>query len=180
VNDKKIIEISHELGFDTCLPFNPAILTTEQEVRQSCENNKCGNYGKNLMCPPHIGSLHETAEFLSQFKGAFILRWSKYLDVKNDHPGIESSKRQFHKMVLKLEALTAEAGYKKPYGLIAGNCTLCDPCGAVSGIPCPHPEKARPSLESLGVSVSALLATLNLDAGFNPDRVTWTGCLLFR
>ncbi len=56
---------------------------------------------------------------------------------------------------------------------------MCDECKAVSDEPCAYPESARPSLEALAIDVVALLDTLGLDSRFHPDRVIWTGCVLF-
>jgi predicted metal-binding protein len=64
------------------------------------------------------------------------------------------------------------------WGLIGGNCQLCRTCAAVEDKPCRHPEKARASLEAIGVDVIGLLERLGLDGRFHPDRITWTGCLL--
>ena len=60
-----------------------------------------------------------------------------------------------------------------------GSCGLCEPCHAKLGEPCAYPEKVRTTLEALGIDVMSLLGLLGLDSGFHPDKVTWTGCILF-
>ena len=64
------------------------------------------------------------------------------------------------------------------WALIGGSCRLCPTCAAVEKKPCRHPDKARTSLEALGIDVIALQQRLGLDAAFLPDRITWTGCIL--
>ena len=40
---------------------------------------------------------------------------------------------------------------------LSGRCPYCtEPCARVDGLPCRHPELARPSLEALGYDVGAL------------------------
>ena len=63
--------------------------------------------------------------------------------------------------------------------MVGGSCALCGECYAKVGKPCPLPEKARPSLESLGIAIIALLEELEIDAEFHPDKITWTGSILF-
>jgi len=65
------------------------------------------------------------------------------------------------------------------WGMVGGSCELCQPCRAAIGEPCPKPEKARMSLESIAVDVIALLDRFGLDSDFHPHRITWTGCILF-
>ena len=54
---KNALKFARQLGIETCLEFNPGLLVPEQRIRALCFEDKCGNYGKNYMCPPHIGSL---------------------------------------------------------------------------------------------------------------------------
>jgi len=45
--------------------------------------------------------------------------------------------------------------------------------------PCPYPVKARMSLESIAIDVIGLLDHLGLESEFRPDRIKWTGCVMF-
>ena len=64
-------------------------------------------------------------------------------------------------------------------GMIGGSCELCSVCKAVTKEPCPYPVKARMSLESIAIDVMGLLDHLGLESEFRPDRIKWTGCMLF-
>jgi predicted metal-binding protein len=97
---------------------------------------------------------------------------------------VERSKVDFHLKILDLESkqrARTPRGAQAPLGLIGGSCALCerDHCTAASGDPCVDPERARTSLEALGVDVLSLLADFGLDNSFRPDRITWTGCVLY-
>ena len=56
---------------------------------------------------------------------------------------------------------------------------VCDPCHARLSEPCLYPDKAEVSLEALGIDVLDLLDAFGLDNKFYPDKITWTGCILF-
>jgi predicted metal-binding protein len=65
-------------------------------------------------------------------------------------------------------------------GLIGGCCRLCDECVATTGnSSCRHPFKARPSMEAMGIDVTATLQQAGLSCSFPIARsVKWTGLLL--
>jgi predicted metal-binding protein len=131
------------------------------------------------MCPPHIGALKAVRKILKPYTAGFLLQFVEEMDVKNDLAGILRTRAAFHRAILDMEKTLRGQGVLHPWGLIGGDCNLCQPCKAVSDEPCPFPEQARPSLEALGVNVLALLETLGMDNRFHEDRITWTGCILF-
>ena len=166
-------------GIGIWRPIDPRQLVVDGGIRDLCAENKCGNYGRHYMCPPHIGSLASIHKRLRSFQRGVVLQWSKDMDVRRDRSSVAASMRVFHHKILKLEGDFSAAGLGAAWGTIGGECRLCVPCKAACGEPCPYPDRARPSLESLGVDVLALLADLGLDNRFHPDRITWTGSLLY-
>jgi predicted metal-binding protein len=171
------IHFAQEVGIETCLAFDPRLLMPEQRIRDYCSENKCGNYGTRHMCPPRIGSLEETKSRLGTYQEGILLQYSKPLDVKNDRVRLRQSKLDFHEKLLKIEEFLRSDGIEHPWGMIGGSCALCDVCRVDE--PCPYPEKARTSLEALGIDVMVLLEGANLDNKFHPDKITWTGCVLY-
>ncbi len=171
------IQFAQEHGIKTCLAFDSRLLTPEQSIRDFCVENKCGNYGTHHMCPPRIGSLEEVKSRLGMYQKGILLQYSKPLDVKNDREGLRQSKLEFHEKLLKIEELLRSDGIEHPWGMIGGSCDLCNICRVDE--PCPYPERARTSLEALGIDVIALLEGANLDSKFHSDKITWTGCVLY-
>lgn len=171
-------EQAGRLGFDLCLEFAPTLLVPEERIRGYCLENRCGSYDANHMCPPRIGSLEEVEAALQGFPQGVLLQYSRQMDVGNDREGVIRTKLEFHHLILRLERRLKKRGAAQLWGLIGGNCGLCQTCTAVEDKPCRHPEKARTSLEGIGVDVIALLEKLGLDGQFHPDRITWTGCIL--
>jgi predicted metal-binding protein len=174
-----VLEFARHLGIETCLEFSPELLVPEQRIRDLCFENKCGNYRGNYMCPPSVGSLGEIKARLSEFRRGLLLQYSKPLDVRNDNEGLNRTKVDFHHKILRLEESLRNEGTEQVWGMIGGSCELCEVCGAKLGGPCPYPDKARMSLVSIAIDVLSLLDKSGLDNRFHPDKITWTGCILF-
>ena len=179
----ELSELAGELGIDRRVELDPQLLVPQQSIRALCLENKCGHFNSHYMCPPHVGSIEDNAAALSRYQRAILLQYSKPLDVENDTDGLIQSKIDFHQKVLELERHFRELTGREPttgiWGLIGGTCELCAECKAITGEPCPYPQRARPSLEALAIDVVALLDRFSLDSRFHADRITWTGCLLF-
>ena len=77
-------EYSEKLGIDVCVELDPAALIPEERIRTYCEENKCGNYGKNYTCPPNAGSLDEIRERLKNYKHGYLFQYSRKMDLKKD------------------------------------------------------------------------------------------------
>ena len=176
---KSIQEIALEMGIETCIAFSANLLQPRRSIRQLCKQNKCGNYGSHYMCPPLIGSLDEIRERLSRYTSGYLLRYGCALDVRNDPQGLRQTKLSFHRGILRLEEHLISLDYGDVWGMIGGDCALCDPCSIRTSSPCPYPDQARTSLESISIDVQEFLALFDLRSEFRPDKITWTGCLLF-
>jgi predicted metal-binding protein len=168
-----------QLGIQNCLEFDARLLIPEHRIRELCFENRCGNYGNNYMCPPHIGTLYEIKLRLKNFQRGILLQYWKPLDVASDPEGLRQTKIDFHKKVLKLEERLSKDGLKEMWSMIGGNCALCEVCKVRTAEPCSHPDEARTSLESLAINVVGLLKEFGMDSEFRSDRITWTGCILY-
>ena len=171
-------EQAGKLGLGLCLEFDPTLLVPEERIRVYCIENRCSSYDANHMCPPRVGSLEEVEAALQGFPQGVLLQLSRPMDVANNREDVIRTKLEFHHLILRLERRLKKRGATPLWGLIGGNCELCRICAAIENKPCRHPEKARTSLEAIGVDVIALLEKLGLDGQFHPDRLTWTGCIL--
>ncbi len=175
----ELCEFAKQLGIENLNEFTPDTLIPEQRIRDFCCEDKCGNYGNNYMCPPYIGSLNEIKVKLGRFKHGFLFQYSQNIEVQNDRQGVIQTKKDFHGKILQMEEFLREKGIDRVWGMIGGSCNLCDVCKVKSHEPCLHPEKARTSLEAIGIDVLALLDKFGLDNKFYTDKIIWTGCVIF-
>jgi predicted metal-binding protein len=179
MNRNAILKTIIELGASHCQFISSGRLLPEERIRKYCYENKCGCYGKHLMCPPHTGSIDEVTQKFAMFTTGILVQYSKRLDVQTDTGGLTASKRQLHHIILDTETyLREKAGMVKLFGMIAGECGLCEKCAGYAGEACVYPDRARPSLEALGVDVIGLLKRLSLDGNFYDDKITWTAMVL--
>lgn len=174
-----VLEQARRLGFDLSLEFDAGLLVPEARIRAYCVENRCGSYNAHHMCPPRVGPLPEVAARLRRFKRGVLLQYSRPVDVAHDREGVVRAKLEFHRLILRLERRLRRRGLPHLWAMIGGNCQLCPTCAAVEDQPCRHPEKARTSLEAIGVDVLGLQQKLGLDAAFHAESITWTGCILF-
>ena len=174
-----ISDFARQLGIETCLEFSPELLIPEQRIRDLCLENICGNYDSHYRCPPFGGSLEEIRARLGEFHRGILLQYSKSLDVRGDNEGLKQSKIEFHTRILQLEQFLRNEGMIDVWGMIGGSCELCQVCQVKPDGPCTYPDKARMSFTAIAVDILALLKRFGLDNEFHPDKVTWTGCILF-
>ena len=176
---KKVIARARKLGIATAVEFDTSLLVPQQAIRAYCVENKCGKYKNHYMCPPYSGTVAENAAMLRHYRNGILFQYEKPLEVAHDADGLAQSKLEFHSKILELEKLIKDSGASPVLGIIGGSCELCSLCKATTGEPCAHPEDARISLESMAIDVMALLNHLGLESEFRPDRIKWTGCIIF-
>ena len=179
LNEKIIIARIRDLGATNCMFIPSSLLRPDLKIRNYCVDNRCGCYGKHLMCPPNTGTINEADRKFSCFKTCILIQYARPLDVQKDPEGLAQTKRKLHHIVLETEKyFRRKLKHRAVWGLIGGTCALCEECAGFQDEPCPYPEKARTSLEALGIDVMSLLENLGLDNGFYDDRITWTGMVL--
>ena len=64
----RVADFAQELGIETCYEFDSNVLVPTERIRAFCQQNKCGDYGNNYMCPPNVGTLEEMSLKLREFK----------------------------------------------------------------------------------------------------------------
>jgi predicted metal-binding protein len=176
---KEAQEFARQSGIGVCLDFSAGMLIPKEAIRDFCRENKCGKFQNNYMCPPYVGSTEEIEIKLRKFQKGLLVQYSRDIDVKNDRPGVIQTKMEFHHKILGLEDYLKETGINQMWGMIGGNCGLCNVCKAVDKKPCPFPGQARTSMEAAAIDVISLLDSFGLDSNFHSDKITWTGCILF-
>ncbi len=179
MNRESILNHVKALGATHCQFVDVELLVPEERIRGYCREDKCGRYQKHLSCPPSTGTVEETAKKLEGFRTGVLIQYSQNLDVKNDKEGLRRTKLKLHHLVLETEKyLKDNVSCEGVWGMIGGNCDLCDECAGYRDEPCEYPDEARASMEAYAINVVGLLKKLKLDSEFRDDRVTWTGIVL--
>ncbi len=180
---KKIISALEEAGATRTILIKAKDVVVDERVRLKCRIPICGAYGQNLMCPPHVPPVEEFRKALAEFSDALLVQFTVSLPKSPDAPkeDVFAAAKRLHELVNLGEKTAFEEGFRFATGLIGGCCRLCDECeGVKPGGRCAHPFKARPSMEAMGIDVTATTEKAGLEAPSYPidQSVTWTGLVL--
>lgn len=153
-----------------------ACIQTDATFRDVCAANACGMYGKNWMCPPAVGEIHELMAQMKKFRKALVYQSVAKLEDSFDFEGMMVAKKEHHQLSKRI-ALIFHG--KDMLHLGAGACEECRQCAIITGAPCRRPDVAIASLEAYGVNVSQLAKAADMCYINGTDTVTYFGMVLF-
>jgi len=150
------------------------------EVRQLCEQNRCGRYGKSWVCPPAIKSIDEYRTEISQFESLVVVYNVYGLEDSFDWEGMMAGISDFRERLLSLKKeLENECSQSKFLLLGAGSCRLCEQCAYVDGEACRRPDDVFISVEGCGIDVMRLMRDSGLNYNNGPNTVTYIGGIMY-
>ncbi len=180
---RKIMSALEDAGATQTLLIKANDVVVDDRVRLKCRVPICEAYGRNLMCPPHVPPVDEFRAALERFSDALLIQFTATLPKNPQDPkeDVFAAAKKLHELVNLGERTAFEEGFRFATGLIGGCCRLCDECeGVKPGGKCAHPFKARPSMEAMGIDVTATTEKAGLKVPSYPigESVTWTGLVL--
>jgi len=156
-------------------------LVFQPELRDYCEQNACGRYGKNYTCPPFIGEAEALIAKVRGFRTAVVFQNICALEDSFDFEGMMEAQRKHNEMTRAVaRRVYAERGREAALVLAAGGCTLCERCGALNGTPCPHEAEALASLEAYCINVSQIEKVSGMKYINGKDTVTYFSGIFLR
>ena len=172
-----ISKMAEEVGFTHVAPLEPSTLKPKSEVRQMCEANTCGQYGKRWSCPPGCGSLDSCIDKVSKFTHGILVQTVGELEDELDGEGMMEAEHLHKEHFLKLNELLR---YQRADMLALGSgcCTLCKNC-TYPEEPCRFPNKQISSMEAYGLVVLEVCKANNLPYYYGKCSIAYTGCFLF-
>lgn len=178
-DDKKIIEMVLDLGVHkakiVCIDdvvFNP-------DFRKYCEENICGFYGKNLMCPPDIGTVDQVINKAKSYRyGVFYQTVAPVKDFSDEEGILKAGIAQNNiaeKMKQSLKAMAIEQVL-----CMSTRCKYCDRCAKLDNQVCHNPELAIGCLSAYCVDVSYLAKKCEMDYNCGEGTISHFGLTLFK
>ena len=171
----RAVEIAKTAGFETALPIDPKTLKFLPEVRDMCK--ACRAYGKKWVCPPGCGSIEEMELRYHRFNSGVAVQtvWNLEdgFDLEGMTQGAENHKKSTSNL---LSALAAEKEEILPFG--NDGCGICEAC-TYPDEACRFPDRAYPSLESVGIMVSDMCKSNGITYYYGRNTVALTGAFLF-
>ncbi|MGD9212604.1 MAG: DUF2284 domain-containing protein [Desulfobacteraceae bacterium] len=156
------------------------IIPIDPKLRKYCEQNACGSFGKNHMCPPAVKEIREWKQEIHSFEQAVLI--SKVYSTKSsfDLKAMHNGAVDFEKSLRNIkEAYEEQCPEKRIMLLGAGPCMFCKKCTYPDGLPCRFPDKPHPSVEACGINVVQLSQKVNMKYYNGKNTVTYFGMILF-
>ena len=170
-----------ERHFSNLKEIPSACITLSHDVRKMCEQNKCGQYGKNWTCPPAVQSIDAFRREMASYDTCLILYQVYSLKSSFDWKGMMAGSADFNDRLLAMKKeLETRFPRVKFMMLGAGGCRLCDPCAYVAGEPCRNPDDAMISMEACGMDVMRLMKDNDLKYYNGKNTVTFIGAILYQ
>jgi len=127
------------------IPIEKVVL--DERVYYKCLYG-CPNYNTSKMCPPNTPLPLDFERAMRKFQWGIL---------------VQTRPQDIVDIVVAVEREAFLMGHYLALGLKGGSCFLCSECTAADE-PCRHPEKARPSMEALGIDVFATLKNVDISA----------------
>ena len=164
-NNSSVIEVSG-------IYFDP-------ELRKACEQNYCGNFGKNWTCPPLCGDVNELIKRAKQYSQAIVFQTIHDLEDSYDFEGMTEAGKKHNTLVKDVFKATKEMLSDNSIVLGAGGCSVCEVCARKDEEPCRYPDLAITSLEAYGMYVSKIAEQGGMKYINGQNTVTYFGMVLF-
>lgn len=173
-DDSQLIALAQREG------FSAAIIATQEvpvdaKFRAFCEENRCGQYNTNYSCPPTCGTPAQMHGKILAGTKALVLKSEWQIEGYEDTEGIRKGKNAHNAAMLRLNEALGHAGL-----CLGGSCcSLCEPCGMASGVPCPHPTLRFSCMSAYCVDVAELAKRCGMAFTWDPHRLTPFSMIVF-
>ena len=177
-----ITETALGLDFTYAKIIDAGKLTFQPEFRQCCEDNACGNYGRNYSCPPDCGTVEEMRERTLGYEHALVLcTVSHGVDAYNEAESklLKKDHTQRTQMLIK-QLKERELVPEKGLRILAGPCSLCPTCKILEQQPCPMEEVRGSCLSAYCINVTALAETAGIPISWEGDQVSFFSLYLWK
>ena len=175
VRDAKALNATHASIAEVAqIKFN-------DDFRMLCEQNSCGSYNRNWMCPPAVGPISDLKERALGFKQGLLFQTVHQLEDSFDWEGMEEGKVNHEKIFRKiLEYMQNNYPFTEVLPLSAGPCLYCAKCAYLERKKCHFPDKAVWSVEANGIDVMALVKDSGIPYNNGKNTVSYVALILFK
>lgn len=155
------VKAAKEEGFTHAVWMRAADLKFDHALRRFCEQNVCGNFGKNYACPPDCGTPEEMEAWTQGYEDVLVLQTVNPVEDWSDPEQVKSVKTRHNRISRNLIERMETEGLGG-LSMLAGPCTYCSPCAIVEGAPCRFPGKRSSCLSAYCVVAEDLMKTCGL------------------
>lgn len=177
---EKMIEIAVEEGFADAAVISTKELVFRPEFRMICEDNACGNYGRNYGCPPACGPVEEMRQRMLSFEHALVFQSMTEMEDVFDASATKSVKKNHTALTLKvLKRYEKEGLPLTGLTIMAGPCNFCAQCKLLSGEPCVFPDMRFSCLSAYCIDSNQLAESCHMEFSWNNNIATFFSIYCF-
>ena len=136
---EEVESLAKSKGFTNAAVIPADRLVFDPSLRKYCQDNLCGNYGKNCSCPPACGTPQEMKQRTESYRQAWIFQTIAEVDWR-DTEALKTVRSQHNARSREL-LRELEQGGESGLAMLAGPCSACGTCAGAEGKPCAFPEK---------------------------------------
>jgi len=157
-----------------------SVIVYSKQFRALCEQNKCGRYDKNWMCPPAVGPIEDLMAEAGRYGQALVFQTVHGISKSFDFKGMFEAAAKHESVARNVRKHIVEKyDIKEVLLLGAGPCHFCEKCTYIDGEECRLPDKAIASLEAYGIDVGKLLKACGIPYHHGKNTESYVGCILF-
>lgn len=175
---KNYIDIALSLGVHKAVLIEIKDILFNPKFRKYCEENLCGFYNKNLMCPPDIGTTEEVINLAKSYKYGIFYQTKGIIKDYSDKNGILHAANMQNNIAQKMKKALNNIGIKNILSM-STHCKYCDRCAKVDNKPCHHPELAIGCLSAYCIDVQDLAEKYKMDYNCSEQVILHFGLTLF-
>lgn len=169
---EQAVKIAVNSGFHHAVWIDSKELIFDAALRKYCEENLCGNYGKNYACPPDCGTAVDMEERVRKYKKALVLQTITQVEDIMDSQETKAVKKRHNQKTREFVARMEENG-KQGLIIMAGSCSLCANCGIQEGMPCRFPRKIASCLSAYCINAQKMAENCGLEYWCKDNRVAF-------
>lgn len=149
-------------------------LSITDEIRSYCEQNLCGQYGKNWACPPYVPSVDICRGIVGRYQNMILFRTTFPRKDVFDLMEMYSAAKEHQRLTSKVRGEFSSIFEGKFLILGAGGCGNCEKCSCPDGS-CVDPKRKINSIESYAIDLDSFLLENNISRrGGNEEQSFFT------
>ncbi len=157
--------------------LSPGELEFTQRVRWVCRQ-ECPMYAKSWACPPGVGSVESCRDKCLSYENCLMIATVTEVEDISDISQTLATRPEHEELTNQVGQLLRDQGVE-PYILSTEACQICRRCACLDGLPCRHPQKMHPCVESHGINVLPVLEKMGIEFQYGANVVTWISLLFY-
>ena len=157
--------------------IDPNELEFSDRIRWICEH-ECPMCGRTWACPPAVGTVQQCKDKVLSHKNCLMIATIVEVRDITDIDETLATRPEHEAITNEVRDLMRDQGVD-PYILSTEACAICERCAYLDGLPCRHPERMHPCVESHGINVIPVLENNGIEFQFGANVVTWISLLFY-